>query len=130
MNFMSDTNKEIVKKLNAAVRANNLEEFLSFFTDDIRWTKVGDKSAQGKAALRQLIEDLGDAPPPQTTTFDVMIAEGDTVAARGDLTIEVQPGKIIVQKFCDVYRFRDERIAEFTSFVITPEAKFGKSAGT
>lgn len=128
--FMSDRNKEIVKKLNAAVRANNLEEFLSFYTDDAQWTKVGDKSAQGKEALRQLILGLGDAPPPSTTTFDAMIAEGDSVAAYGSLTIEVQPGKTISQSFCDIYRFRGDKIYEFASFVITPEAKFEASSGT
>ncbi|OKH46250.1 hypothetical protein NIES2101_25305 [Calothrix sp. HK-06] len=117
---MSDRNKEIVKKLNAAVRANNLEEFLSFYTDDAQWTKVGDKSALGKVALRQLIKSMGDAPPPSTTTFDSMIAEGDSVAAYGCLTIQVQTGITITQAFCDIYRFRGDKIAEFTSFVITP----------
>ena len=123
---MSETNKETVKKLNRAVRANNLEEFLSFFTDDVQWTKVGDKSAQGKEALRRLILDLGDAPPPTTTTFDAMIAEGDTVVAYGSLTIEVQPENTITQSFCDIYRFQEEKIDEFMSFVITPEKSGGR----
>jgi uncharacterized protein len=117
---MSDKNKEIVEKLNNAVRANNLDEFLSFFTDDIQWTKVGDKAAKDKKELRKLIEDLGDAPPPSTTKFDEMIAEGDSVAAHGTLTIEVQPGRTITQSFCDVYHFQGDKIAEFMSFVITP----------
>jgi ketosteroid isomerase-like protein len=119
---MSDINKEIVKKLNAAVRANNLDEFLSFFTDDIHWVKVGDKSAKGKAALRKLIEDLGDAPPPSTTKFDAMIAEGNSVAAYGTLTIEIQPGMMIGLAFCDIYIFQGDKIADFKSFVIEPEA--------
>jgi ketosteroid isomerase-like protein len=120
---MSEINKEIVKKLNAAVRANNLDEFLSFFTDDIHWVKVGDKSAKGKEELRKLIEDLGDAPPPSTTVFDAMIAEGDTVAAYGSLTIEIQPEMTIGLVFCDIYRFEGDKIADFKSFVIAPEAK-------
>ena len=118
---MSEINKEIVKKLNEAVRANNLDEFLSFFTDDVQWTKVGDnKSAQGKEALRKLIEDLGDAPPPSTTKFDAMIAEGDTVAAHGSLTIEIQPGMVVTLAFCDIYHFQGDKIADFKSFVIKP----------
>ena len=117
---MSDKNKEIVKNLNNAVRANNLDEFLSFFTNDVQWTKVGDKSAKGKEQLRKLIEDLGDAPPPSTTTFESMIAEQNSVAAHGTLTIEVQPGRNITQSFCDIYHFQGNKIAEFMSFVITP----------
>ena len=119
---MSDKNKEIVKKLNTAVRANNLDEFLTFFTDDIQWAKIGDKSAKGKEQLRQLILDLGDAPPPMTTEFAEMIAEGDIVTAHGTLRIEIQPGKTITQAFCDVYHFQGDQIADFKSFVITPKA--------
>jgi uncharacterized protein len=117
---MLDHQKEIVKKLNAVIRENNLEKFLSFFTDDIQWTKVGDKSAKGKEALRRLIESLGDAQPPSTIAFESMIAEGDTVAAYGRLTIQVQDGKTIVQDFCDIYRFRGDQIVELRAFIITP----------
>jgi uncharacterized protein len=112
--------KEIVKKLNDAVRANDLDKFLSFFTDNIQWTKVGDKSAKGKQELRKLIEDLGDAPPPSTTNFEAMIAEGDTVAAYGSLTIEIQPEMVVTLAFCDVYHFEGDKIADFKSFVIKP----------
>ncbi len=112
--------KEIVKKLNDAVRANDLDKFLSFFTDNIQWTKVGDKSAKGKEELRKLIEDLGDAPPPSMTKFDAMIAEGDTVAAYGTLTIEIKPEMVVTLAFCDVYRFEGDKIADFKSFVIKP----------
>lgn len=127
---MSDTYKEIIKKHNASITANNLDEFLSFFTDDVSWTKVGDKSAKGKKALRQLIEDLGDAPPPSTVKFEAMISEGNSVAAYGNLTIEVQPGVTITQDFCDIYRFQEDKISELIAFIITPEAKSRASTGT
>jgi uncharacterized protein len=121
--FMSDIYKEIIRKHNASIEANNLDEFLSFFTDDVQWTKVGDKSAKGKEALRKLIIGLGDAPPPSIITFDAMIAEGDSVAAYGSLKIEIQTGVVITQDFCDIYRFRGDKIVELTAFIITPEAK-------
>ncbi len=127
---MSDIYKEIIKKHNASIEANNLEEFLSFFTDDAQWTKVGDKSAKGKEALRKLIIGLRDVPPPSTVKFDAMIAEGDSVAAYGNLTIEIQPGVTITQAFCDIYRFQGEKIAELTAFIITPEDKSGAYIGT
>lgn len=106
-----------------------MDEFLSFLTEDVQWTKVGDQSAKGKETLRKLIEAMGDAPPPSTTKFDAMIAEGNLLAAYGILTVEVQPGKTITQAFCDTYRFDGEKIAEFTSYVITPEVKSAAKSG-
>jgi uncharacterized protein len=72
---------------------------------------------------------LGDAPPPSTIAFEAMIAEGDTVAAYGTLTIEVQDGKTIVQDFCDIYRFRGDKIFELTAFIITPNDRLESGAG-
>ncbi len=115
---MSNKNKEIVKKLNVAIQENNLEAFLSFFTDDVQWTKVGDKAATGKEALGRLIESLGDAPPPSSITVKAMIAEGDYVMAYGELTVEDENGTPTLQAFCDVYRFRGDKIAELTAFVM------------
>lgn len=118
---MSNKNKETVEKVNKVIRENNLEEFLTFFTDDVQWTKVGDKAATGKEELGKLIESLGDAPPPSRIIFDAMIAEGDFVAAYGTLTVEDENGKPTPQAFCDVYRFRGKKIAELTAFVMKTE---------
>ena len=126
---MLEHQKEIVKRLNTVIRENDLEAFLSFFTDDVQWTKVGDKSAKGKEALGRLIQSLGDAQPPSTIAFDAMIAEGDTVAAYGTLTIHVQDGKTIVQDFCDIYRFRGDKIFELKAFIITPNETLEPAKG-
>lgn len=118
---MSDKNKETVEKVNKVIRENNLEEFLSFYTDDVQWTKVGDKAATGKVELGKLIKSLGNASPPSRITFDAMIAEGDFVAAYGTLTVEDENGKPTSQAFCNVYRFRGDKIAELTAFVMKNE---------
>jgi uncharacterized protein len=117
---MLEKHKETVKALNAVISANDLEQFLSFYTDDVRWSKDGDQSATGTENLRQLILSLGDAPPPATVTFEALVGEGDTVAAYGTLTVRVPDGETSVQQFCDVYRFRGEQIFEHTAFGITP----------
>ena len=113
--------KEIVEKLNKVIRKNNLEEFLSFFTEDVQWTKVGDKAATGKEALGKLIESLGDAPPPSSITVKAMIAEGDYVMAYGELIVEDETETPSSQAFCDVYRFEGDEIAELTAFIMKNE---------
>lgn len=124
---MSKQNKAAVEKLNATIQQNDLETFLAFYTDDVRWIRVGEKTATGKEELRGLIESLGDAPPPSNVTFDAMIAEGDHVMAVGHLIGEGDDGETAPRAFCDVYRFREEKIAEHTSFLVrtgpTPESE-------
>lgn len=115
---MSNSHKESVKNLNLAIQGNDLEAFLPFFTDDVQWTKVGDKAATGKEALGSLIRSLGDAPPPSSITIKAMIAEGDYVMAYGELVVADETGTPSSQAFCDVYRFRGDKIAELTAFVM------------
>ncbi|MBW4694422.1 MAG: hypothetical protein KME27_21965 [Lyngbya sp. HA4199-MV5] len=50
---MSENNKVILLEGNAAIAEGNNEGFLSFCADDTEWTFVGDKTLQGKEAVRQ-----------------------------------------------------------------------------
>ena len=60
---MSDKNKAILEAANAAIAQGNYEEFLSFCTDDTQWTLVGDKTLQGKEAVRQWMATEYVEPP-------------------------------------------------------------------
>ena len=57
-----------------------------------------------------------------------VIAEGDFVVARGDMTMKDKDGKTVPYSYCDVYRFQGDKIAELNSFVVKTEAK-GKTSG-
>lgn len=117
---MSARNKETVKKVNAAFAENDMEGFLSFCADDIEWTMVGDKSVKGKEAIRAWMDSMKMKEPPKFTV-DTVIAEGDSVAAHGSMTMKDEDGKTVPYAYCDLYRFRDARIVALTSFVIKTE---------
>jgi uncharacterized protein (TIGR02246 family) len=124
---MSARSKEIVAKVNAAFAENNMEGFLSFCADDIEWTMAGDKSVKGKEAIRKWMESM-DVEPPQFTV-DTVIAEGDSVVAHGNMTMKDADGKTVPYAYCDIYRFRDDKIVELIAFVIKTEAKYKTSSG-
>lgn len=50
---MSEKNKAILEEGNAAIAEGNYEGFLSFCADDTEWTFVGDRTLEGKVAVRQ-----------------------------------------------------------------------------
>jgi len=118
---MSAQNKNIVAKVNAAFAENNLEGFLSFCAEDVKWTMIGSKTVNGKDAVRQWMASM-DFEPPQFTV-DNVIAEGDFVAAYGDMTMKEKDGRTAPYSYCDIYRFHGDKIVELRSFVINTEEK-------
>lgn len=129
---MSEKNKAIVEKVNAAFLAGNFEGFLDFCADDVQWTIVGDRTVTGKEPIRQWMKSMAaeNAEPPQFTVADPVIGEGDFVAARGDMTMKDKDGKLGAYAYCDIYHFRDGKIVELNSFVVKTEAKHKTSSGT
>lgn len=49
-----------------------------------------------------------------------MIAEGDFVVALGEITLKDEGGKATRHVYCDVWRFRGNRMAELRAFVTEP----------
>jgi uncharacterized protein len=57
------------------------------------------------------------------------IADGDFVTTHGEMTMNDKDGKAVPYAYCDIYRFRDDKIVELTSFVTKTEAKYKTSSG-
>ena len=117
------TNKEILEKANAAIAESDFEGFLTLCTEDTVWTFEGDRTLRGKAAVRQWMTTTYKEPPK----FRVhrMIAEGDFVAALGEITLKDEEGKAVQHAYCDVWRFREGKMAELQAFVIETDLENG-----
>jgi ketosteroid isomerase-like protein len=114
---MAVNRKEIVQRINEGFAENDLNKVLSFCTDDLTWTMVGDTTVTGKDPIRKWMASM-DPQPPQFTIQQV-VAEGDLVITRGDMTMqEKKGGPSIPYTFCDIYRFEGDKVAELTAFVI------------
>lgn len=114
---MSENYKVIIKRANASFEENNLEGFLELCAEDVEWKMVGDKTTKGKDAIRQWMTSMGEMEPPVITAGN-QFAEGDLVAAYGEMTMKNDRGENSSYSYCDVYRFKDGKIAELSSFVI------------
>lgn len=113
---MSDANKRVLEQANAAVRAGDNEGFLSFCTEDIVWSTVGGDTLRGKQAVRAWMEKEYLRPPEFTVRQ--LIAEGEHVAALGDITSLDAVGRPVPNAYCDVWRLRDGKLAELRAYVI------------
>jgi ketosteroid isomerase-like protein len=113
---MNLTNKEILEKANAAIRKGDNEGFLTYCTEDTEWIFVGDQTLKGKEAVRQYMA-VAYAEPPNFMV-DTLIAEGDFVTAIGKISMQNEAGKMVDYSYCDVWKFRDGKMAELKAFVI------------
>ena len=113
---MSDKNKEILLWGNAAIAAGNHEGFLQHCTDDTEWVFVGDQTLKGKEAVRRYMAE-NYLEPPQVTV-DNLIAEGDYLTATGEIILKDKHGTPAHYAYCDVWRFREGKMAELKAFVV------------
>lgn len=113
---MNVNNKAILEMANAAITRGDHEGFLSFCTDDTQWTFVGDQTLRGKAAVRQYMATVYVEPPK--FMVENLIGEGEFVTAVGKISMKDEDGKMVDYSYCDVWRFRDGKMAELKAFVI------------
>lgn len=113
---MSEKNKSILLRGNEAMILGNYEGFLELCTEDTRWEFVGEQTITGKAALRKYLAETYIEPP----RFDVkdLIAEGEFVIAAGEIELKESNGKWVKFDYCDVWRFREGKMADLRGFVI------------
>ena len=128
---MSEKNKEIVKKINEAIGKGNFEVFFESCAEDVTWTLIGNRSIKGRENIRQWMASMGseNSEPPTLTVTDPVIAEGDFVVARGNMSMKDKDGKQGNYSYCDVYRFQNDKVIELNSFVIKAEPKSEASSG-
>ena len=119
-NHMGENNKAILEKANAAITKGDYEGFLSFCTDDTEWVFVGDQTLRGKEAVRQYMAVAYVEPP--TFVVENLIAEGEFVTALGQISMKDKDETTIDYAYCDVWRFRDGKMAELKAFVIEKQS--------
>lgn len=88
---MFERTKVILEGANAAIAEGNYEAFLAFYADDTHWTFVGDKTLQGREAVRQWMateyvdqaarEFAMSRPPLALIGVDMLFEEGIVIEA-------------------------------------------------
>ena len=113
---MNHNNKAILEQGKAAITEGNNEGFLVFCAEDTQWTFLGEKTLQGKEAVRQWMAATYQEPPK--FMVENLIAEGDFVTAVGKITMKDEEGKAAQYAYCDVWKFYEGKIVELKAFVI------------
>lgn len=118
---MSESNKHILQKANAAVLAGDNEGFLAFCADNIEWSTVGGDTIRGKEAVRAWMTSTYLQPPQ--FTVQRMIAEDAHVVAVGTIDAPDASGRSVMHAYCDVWRFEAGKMVELKAYVIDVDAR-------
>ncbi|RTQ49979.1 nuclear transport factor 2 family protein [Hymenobacter gummosus] len=111
-------NKTILQQANAAIVAGDNEGFLAHCTEDTEWTFVGEQTLRGKPAVREWMRTAYQQPPQ--FQVEQLIAEGDFVTALGRITLPDADGQAVEHLYCDVWQFREGKMAALRAFVLKP----------
>ncbi|PWS26212.1 ketosteroid isomerase [Pedobacter yonginense] len=120
---MLESNKTILKRANQAVAKGDYEGFLRYCTDDTNWTFIGDRVLNGKEKVRNWMLDSYKQPPENIV--ENLIAENDYLTVIGHISVMNQDGITERFSYCDVWRFRDGKMAELRAFVIRSDERGG-----
>lgn len=117
-----EANKDLVRQFAAAINAADWDTLDSLVTEDFRRHSQAtpDVQVNSRADFRKLQESFFASMPDQHITVDILVAEGDKVAAyatyAGTLTGPMgdfpPTGKSAESKFISIFRIEGGRIAE------------------
>lgn len=122
-------NKELVKKGYAAFSAGDVQAVMDLFDDEIEWVQPGQSAISGtfhgKTEVMEYMARLAEKAP--TVTVKRLIAEGDTVVAITDVTVDGETGED-----ADVLTIRDGKTVRMEVHADTGllERVYGKKALT
>ncbi len=118
-------NKELIKKGYEAFAAGDVETVMSLFDDDVEWVQPGESVVSGTFhGKTEVMEYMGRlAEKSLTVKLKRMIADGDTVVAITDVTVDGETGED-----ADVFTIRDGKTvrAEMHGDTALMERIYGK----
>lgn len=114
---MSSTKIDSVKLAYAAVEANNVEEYITFFTEDSVY-KVGNfDPVIGHDGIRGLALPLVDMFNSVTHDLKNIWEIEDTVIVEMDITYNRKDGKISIIPCVDVIHFSGDKVQELKAYL-------------
>lgn len=104
--------KRLLRDLQIAYARGNVEEVLSYFTEEVQWDMPEHPVLIGKKSVRQFLHQM-NSTSAQTLYLDQIITHGKEAAVRGRLIFKDR--KI---RFADFYEFRSAGSKEIKTMTV------------
>lgn len=109
---------ETTKKLSEEFSEGNFEFCYKYFTDNVQWNIVGAAVIKGKdAVIAHCNKMMAEMDGSKLNNTNYIVDDG-LIAVQGYCDYEKEnnePGRV---EYCDVYKFKGEKLQEITSYCI------------
>ena len=103
-------NKKIIEQIIKGLSMKDKNSYLKYLADDITWNIVGLPAIKGKSEFLIAVKNLELENFPSSNVKNI-IAEGEFVVVESN-------GGNFNNSFCDIYRLKEKKILELTSYII------------
>lgn len=111
----AETNKDLVKKVNASFINNDQESFIACCAEDVKW-HMNTHTVAGKDGIRNILKE-NTAMCMEITVTD-MIADESGAVCHGITYMQNTKGEKMSALYCDVYRIENNMINELSSYIV------------
>ncbi len=111
------SNSDIVKRAFAAVEANDVNAYVSLFTDDAVYKAANFDQVIGPEGIRQFAAPVMQMFEKVTHDIKGMWEDGNTVIAEVLLTYSRRDGKVVTVPCVDVIRFEGGKIKSLQAYL-------------
>ena len=114
---MSETNKDVVRRINQCFETGDHDGIIACLADDVVWDVPPHFTARGKDEFRSFITNpTADGPP--VIELREFTAEGNRVMVEGYVENKFVGGGVFKARFHNAYVLRDGLIVKMTSYVV------------
>ena len=115
---MKEKNNQLLIKISEEFAKGNLKFVEAYLANDIKWNILGDSQIIG---IKQVLEvsKMQQLESLPVITIKNIVAEGDYVVVESTGEAKTKNGNPYNQTYCDVFRFREEKLQEITTYLDT-----------
>ena len=105
----------------SAVDSGDVDAFVEFMTEDVRFRHGNQDPLQGKEAVRESMGGLFRSIKGMGHELSATLVDGDTVVVHGEVTYTRQDGSTLTVPVADVWAIAGGKIDEYLIFVDNTE---------
>jgi uncharacterized protein len=114
---MSTSNKRLVKMVLEMFADNNQDKYLKYLDEKIKWNIIGMPVISGKIEFLKAVKSL-ELENFISSKIKNIISEGEYVVVESNGSNNKQTEKSNVPAYCDIYRLKNGKICELTSYIV------------
>ena len=107
----------LLDDLFAAIDSKDSDRFVGFLADDARFRFGSAPAVQGRAAIRDAVEQFFTSIQALRHQVTLVVESGNTLVCEGEVTYTRHDGSTISLPFADVFEMAGERVADYKIYM-------------